>query len=95
MLAPSAPAKPAVRDTRFRIVSPLDGDRYAIPAGVPAAYATVALRAAGRGAERVRWFVDERPWTGGRWPLAPGAHVVRARAAGGETESVRIVVEAP
>jgi penicillin-binding protein 1C len=93
------PARPCVEgsecDARFRIVSPLDGDRYSVPAGVPGAYATIALRAAGRGAERARWFVDEQPWERERWPLAPGAHVVRARSASGETQSVRIVVDAP
>jgi hypothetical protein len=95
MLAGAPAAEPAVRDSSFRIVSPLDGDRYAVPAGVPGAYATVALRATGRGAERVRWFIDERPWPRERWPLAPGSHVVRARSAAGETQSVRIVVDAP
>jgi len=39
----------------FRITSPLDGDRYAIPAGVESRYASVALRAGGAGASRVRW----------------------------------------
>jgi hypothetical protein len=66
-----------------------------VPAGVPGAFATIALRAAGHGAERTRWFVDERPWTRERWPLAPGAHVVEARSAAGERRSVRIVVDAP
>ena len=31
----------------FRIVSPLEGDRYQVPPGVEARYATIALRAAG------------------------------------------------
>jgi len=95
MLEGRAPAEAPARDTRFRIVSPLDGDRYAVPAGVPGAYATIALRATGRGADGVRWFVDERPWPRERWPLAPGTHVMRARSATGEAQSVRIVVEAP
>ncbi|MFL5576743.1 MAG: penicillin-binding protein 1C [Gemmatimonadaceae bacterium] len=95
MLAGVAPAGPPAREGHFRIVSPLDGDRYAVPAGVPGAYATIALRAAGRGAERVRWFVDERPWPRERWPLTPGAHVVRAHPATGEAQSVRIVVDSP
>jgi len=111
MLAAAPPAEPPARgctepirsaqrklggcDARFRIVAPVDGDRYAVPAGVPGAYATIALRAAGRGAEGVRWFVDERPWARERWPLTPGTHVVRARSASGDSESVRIVVEGP
>jgi hypothetical protein len=95
MLAAAAAPVPPEPEARFRIVSPLDGDSYAIPAGVPGDYATIALRAAGPGAERVQWFVDERPWTRERWPLAPGAHVVRARSASGETEAARIVVDGP
>jgi hypothetical protein len=95
MLLADSAAAPARRDVRFRIVSPVDGDRYAVPAGVPGAYATIALRAAGRGAERVRWFVDQQPWARERWPLTPGTHVVQARAATGEVQTVRIVVDGP
>jgi penicillin-binding protein 1C len=84
--------KPA-REARFRILSPLDGDRYAIPAGIESRYATIALRAGGRGAESVQWSVDGRPFGGGRWPLAPGRHVVRAVSARGEVAAARIVVE--
>ena len=77
----------------FRIVSPMDGDRYSIPAGVETRYATIPLRAGGKGAERVRWSVDGRTYTGERWPLAVGSHVVRAQAENGEVAEARIVVE--
>ena len=84
----------AAHDARFRIVSPLDGDRYAIPVGVEARYATIPLRAAGPGADGVRWSVDGAPFDGERWRLAPGTHRVRARSTRGETAEARIVVEA-
>src|SRR5207249_3395707 len=47
----------------FRILSPQDGDRYALPVGVDPRYATLALRAAGGSGEGagVRWFVDGLP----------------------------------
>lgn len=77
---------------RFRIVAPRDGDRYAVPAGVEARYATLTFRAAGADAP-VRWFVDGAEVPGGRWRLAPGAHRVRAESATGAADSVRIVVE--
>ena len=83
-------AAPAVT---FHIVSPLDGDRYAVPPGVDARFATVALRAAGPGAERVRWSVDGASQAGERWALLPGEHVVRAVSARGEAAEVRIVVD--
>ena len=51
----------ATRAAPFRIISPLDGDRYSIPVGVESTYASVALRASGKGAERVRWTIDGRP----------------------------------
>jgi hypothetical protein len=85
-------AKPR-RATRFRILSPLDGDRYAIPAGVETRYATISLRAAGLGAESVQWSVDGKPFAGGRWALTPGRHVIRAVSARGETLEARILVE--
>jgi penicillin-binding protein 1C len=78
---------------RFRITSPMDGDRYMVPPGVDARYATVALRASGaRDGSVVRWYVDGRAWPGGRLRLAPGTHVITARA-GREVDEVRIVVE--
>jgi penicillin-binding protein 1C len=79
---------------QFRIVSPLDGDRYAIPAGIDPRYATIPLRAGGRGASRVRWSVDGRSYMAERWQLALGTHVVRATSeATGEVAEARIVVE--
>jgi penicillin-binding protein 1C len=82
----------AERSARFRIVSPLNGDRYAIPPSVERRYATIALRAAGVGAEGVRWWINGEPYEGTRWALAPGSHVVRAVSARGERAEVRIVV---
>jgi penicillin-binding protein 1C len=76
---------------RFRIVTPRDGDRYSVPAGVEAQYATLTFHAAGAGAP-VRWFVDGAEVPGGRWRLAQGPHHVRAQAATGVADSVRIVV---
>jgi hypothetical protein len=77
----------------FRIVSPADGDRYAIPAGVEARYSTIPLRAGGRGAARVRWSIDGRAYDASRWALVAGEHVVRATSASGDTAEARIVVE--
>jgi penicillin-binding protein 1C len=91
--AAQRPAPGAQRRAAFRIVSPLDGDRYAVPPGIDARFSTIALRAAGPGTERVWWTVDGAPHEGGRWPLAPGEHVIRATSARGEAVEVRIVVE--
>jgi membrane carboxypeptidase/penicillin-binding protein PbpC len=78
----------------FRIVSIADGDRFAIPPGVPARFATLPLRAAGGAADRgVRWFVDGRAVSGPRWVPVPGAHRIRAVSAAGEVTEVRIKVE--
>ena len=78
---------------QFRIVSPLDGDRYAIPAGVETRYATIPLRTGGRRAARVRWTIDGRAYDSERWALVVGPHVVRATADNGEVAEARIVVE--
>jgi membrane carboxypeptidase/penicillin-binding protein PbpC len=78
----------------IRILSPLDGDRYSVPAGTDPRYATVALRVATRQPARpVRWFVDGRLIRAERWRLVAGAHTVRAVAPNGESDEVRIVVE--
>ena len=84
----------AAVDSGFRIVSPLDGDRYAVPAGTDPRYATVALRAVGRpGDEPVRWSVDGRPVASTRWQLRSGTHAIRAVGASGREAEVTIRVE--
>lgn len=89
----SAQGAGAAAVPRFRITSPMDGDRYQLPPGVEARYATVALRAGGaRDSVAIRWYVDGRAWPGGRLQLAPGTHIITARA-GREVDEVRIVVE--
>jgi penicillin-binding protein 1C len=80
---------------QFRITSPLDGDRYAIPAGVEGRYASVALRAAGLGASGVRWWIDGKPYHRDRWPLVEGTHDIRAVSAEGDTAQVRVAVDRP
>jgi penicillin-binding protein 1C len=91
----SAAPSTIVDDPRpIRILSPLDGDRYSVPAGTDPRYATVALRAVTRErAASVRWFVDGRLVGAERWRLVPGEHRVRAVAADGASDEVRIVVE--
>ena len=84
----------AAADSSFHIVSPLDGDRYAVPPGVGARYATVALRAVGvPGDEPVRWFVDGRRWASSRWLIRAGTHAIRAVAASGRSAEVTVEVE--
>ena len=75
----------------LRILSPQDGDKYRIPPGVEARYATIALRAAG-GAGAIRWWVDGRPAATTRWQLVPGTHIIRAMTASGDSDEVRIAV---
>ena len=77
----------------FRITSPLDGDRYSIPAGVESRYASVALRAGGAGASRVRWSVDGKLWERERWTLTAGTHEIRAVSARGDTAQVTVSVD--
>jgi len=77
----------------FRIVSPLQGDRYQVPPGVEARYATIALRAAGApGDAPVRWWVDGAPTRSARWQLRPGRHSIRAVAASGRVAEVAVEV---
>ncbi|HEV3048866.1 MAG TPA: hypothetical protein VGX50_01075 [Longimicrobium sp.] len=80
-------------EERFRILAPRDGDRYQVPVGVDARYATIALRAAGTDGP-VRWLVDGRELPQERWRLAPGAHTIRAIAPSGEWDEVRVLVAA-
>jgi penicillin-binding protein 1C len=96
-LTPLAGVKRAVthapQPTRFRITSPLEGDRYSIPVGVESKYASIALRAGGAGADDVRWLIDGKPYDRDRWALVPGAHDIRAVSARGDTARVRVVVD--
>ncbi|HEV8381175.1 MAG TPA: penicillin-binding protein 1C [Gemmatimonadales bacterium] len=79
--------------SQFKIVSPRPGDRYEIPPGMDARYATIALRAAATpGDGAVRWFVDGRQIHNSRYVLSPGTHVIRAIAASGATAETRIDV---
>jgi membrane carboxypeptidase/penicillin-binding protein PbpC len=77
----------------FRITSPQSGDRYRIPPGVEARYATLGLRAAGGRGGAVHWQVDGHPVSGARWPLHAGSHSIRAATDRGEGAEVRIEVE--
>jgi penicillin-binding protein 1C len=81
------------RERRFRISSPQDGDRYQLPAGVDARYATIALRAEGADASAVRWFVDGEPTNARRMPLVPGTHVIRASTPTAASDEVRVTIE--
>ena len=92
--SPVTAAVASAEPDRFRIVSPLDGDRYTIPVGGDPRYATIALRAAGGESDdsRVRWLVDGRAWHEARWRLVPGRHTMRAIDARGNSDVVTIDV---
>jgi penicillin-binding protein 1C len=84
----------AAADSGFRIVSPLDGDRYAVPPGVDPHYATIALRAVGAPRDQpVRWYVDGRRWTASRWRIRTGTHAIRAVGASGRAAEVKVEVD--
>ena len=90
---PGNPAGVPPRSDAFSILSPRDGDRYQIPPGIDPRFATIPLRVAGARADGpVRWTVDGRRVTVSRWPLQPGAHVLRAVARSGRSAEVRIEV---
>jgi penicillin-binding protein 1C len=72
--------------------SPRDGDRFELPIGDGARYATIPLRAVTPGGAVVRWFVDGQPHPASRWRLSPGAHVIRAESEAGTVEA-RVTVE--
>lgn len=67
--APVAPSALAITSIR-------NGDRYRLVPGVDPAYQTVALRATKNG-DGVRWWVDDVPHHGSRWPLQTGRHRIR------------------
>ena len=86
------PARPA-RASQFRITSPLEGDRYSIPAGVEARYASIALRQAGLVRSRSAGPSTESRTRGDRWALVPGIARDSGRVGAGDTAEVRVVVE--
>lgn len=88
---PHAPASDVVES--FRIVSPLDGDRYSTPPGVDRRYSSIPLRAVGPGSARVEWTIDGQPYKTTRWSLAPGSHVITAKSTRGASVSARITVD--
>jgi penicillin-binding protein 1C len=89
--APTLAREPRAR--RFRIASPQDGDRYQVPPGVDARYATIALRAEGADASSVRWFVDGTPTSARRLPLVAGTHIIRASVSAAESDEIRVTIE--
>jgi penicillin-binding protein 1C len=93
LTAPTRFAASPAHETRFRISSPQNGDRYGVPPGVDARYATIALRAEGADARAVRWFVDGRETSAHRLPLVAGTHVIRASASADRSDEVRVTIE--
>jgi len=89
--APTLASEP--RSRRFRIASPQNGDRYQVPPGVDARYATIALRAEGADPSTVHWFVDGLPTSVRRLPLVAGTHVIRASASAAQSDEVRVTIE--
>ena len=75
----------------LRIVSPRNGDAYAVPPGVESRYATIGLVATGSGP--VRWAVNGRPLSSPRLRLTPGAHVILVTDQAGRRDAVTIRVE--
>lgn len=90
-----APSIPGARDSAesagLRIIAPLEGDVYRVPPGVPDAYASIPLRAAGVSGP-ITWSVNGTLHEGSRWRLTPGTHLIRAES-GRSSAQVRIRVE--
>jgi len=87
---PSETPPPPAR-VALHLVSPHDGDAYAIPPGVDSHYATLALRA--EGASPMSWSVDGRPVSTNRWTLVPGVHTVSVTSSTGEIVTAHIEVQ--
>ena len=74
------------------LVSPLDGDVYRVPPGVPAEYSSIPLRVAGATGP-LRWYVDGKPYAESRLSLTRGTHVVRVETGNAPALHARIIVE--
>jgi Penicillin-Binding Protein C-terminus Family len=78
----------------LEIESPRHGDRFAVPGGAEAAYATVAHRASGKhAAEKLAWSIDGQRFRASRWRLTRGEHTVSVRAPSGVTAVATVVVQ--
>jgi penicillin-binding protein 1C len=86
-------AAAATVDSRFRVLSPLDGDRYSIPPGIESRYATIPLRVTGAGSDSVTWSVDGAAFQGSRWQLIAGPHRLVVRSSRGDSVVVTITVQ--
>jgi penicillin-binding protein 1C len=75
----------------FRILSPLDGDRYSVRPGTDPRFATISLRAST--GDAVQWTIDGAAFAATRWTLVPGTHVIEAATPDGRTAKVRVFVE--
>jgi len=89
----------AARKKRIAILSPAEGQTFALLPELPAIPQGLALSASAPEAERVYWFVDgalfaaSSPGAGGFWPLARGEHVILLSDEEGNADRVRIRVE--
>jgi penicillin-binding protein 1C len=89
-------AQPELRGpaVALTVESPRDGDRYELPVGAEAAYATISLRASGRDAStKLAWSIDGKPFGSARWRLTRGEHTVAVRSPSGAMASARVVVQ--
>ena len=77
--------------SQLRIVSPRDGDSFAVPPGIDSRYSTVGLVAAGGSA--VRWTVDGQQVAAPRLRLTPGTHTIEASDAAGQRDEITIRVK--
>jgi penicillin-binding protein 1C len=78
----------------YVMVSPQDGDRYMLPPGVAARYATISLTALGpRPDEPATWYVDGERIRGTRWAPVVGTHTFRVVWASGRSAEATVVVE--
>jgi len=92
--ATGAQAERGAENVALAVESPRHGDRFELPVGAEAAYATISLRASGRdAADRLAWSIDGQPFRGSRWKLTRGEHTVSVRAASGATAVATVVVQ--
>ncbi len=93
LAATRGPAADPDEPAPYTLISPQDGDRYAVPPGVERRYATIPLTAVGRSPdEPATWYIDGRPFDGARWRLVAGTHRFEVLWRSGHSASARVVV---